>query len=84
MYKIAIVSSHAPKSGGGKYRRPVDVRVYNYRIQTTEYAKTGKGKNAVIYSQWRNVDCRYHGPKSAYGKAINEAKELVQILNVGM
>ena len=81
MYEIAIVSAHAPHSGGGSYRRPVHIRVFDPEKQKTEYARQGKGKAVVVHTAWNNVDSRYHGPKSAYGQCIDAARELVAMLN---
>jgi len=80
-YQIAIVYAHAPKSNGGNYRHLVHVRVYAPKLQKTEYAKTGKGRSVKILKEWSNVDSRYNGPKSAYGQALGNAQELVELMN---
>jgi hypothetical protein len=81
LYFWTTVSRRAPRSGGGKYRRPVDIRVFAPSIQPTAYAKQGKGRAAIIHTQWGNVDRRYDGPKSAYGIAIAKAEKLCAELN---
>ncbi len=81
MYQIVVVSAHAPKSGGGKYRRPVHVRVFNPNMQRTAYAAKGYGRSVEKVAEWRNVDSRYNGPKSAFGKAIREANTLIDSLS---
>ena len=81
MYEIAIVSAHAPSAGGGKYRRPVHIRVFDPDVQKTEYARKGKGKAVKAHTVWKNVDSRYHGPKSAYGQCMAAARALIAMLN---
>jgi hypothetical protein len=77
MLQIAIISAHAPSARGGKYRRPVHVRVFDPEAQTTSYARQGRGRSVVVVAEWRNVDSRYDGERSAFGRAIREAQEIV-------
>lgn len=76
--RFAVVSRtcYAPKSGGGKYRRPVRVVVIDTTIQ---YA--GSPIRKGIVAEWSNVDSRYSGPRSEHGQALQAARELAATLN---
>lgn len=76
MFKVVIRSCQAPKSGGGKYRRPVRVIVVNTNVQDPS-----KPIRKGIVREWYNVDSRYDGPNSEYGKALAAATELASKLN---
>ena len=78
-FVIVTRSAAAPKSGGGKYRRPVHVRVLDSR-QSEWHAV--RGYNDGVKAEWSNVDSRYTGPRSAYGQALAAARELVADLNL--
>lgn len=75
-YVVKSHSADAPKSGGGKYRRPVHVRVYD----THHDDYRGYGSWGAV-KEFNNVDSRYSGHKSAHGQAKNEAHELASKLN---
>lgn len=77
-YVVVIRAANAPKSGGGKYRRPVHVRVMD-TTQSEWHAV--RGFNDGLKAEWSNVDKRYNGPRSEYGQAIRAAKELADRLN---
>lgn len=78
-YKISIRTASAPSSGGGKYRRPVHVRVLDTETMKSEWhAVRGFGGKVA---EWSNVDSRYDGPNSAYGQALRAAKSMVESLN---
>ncbi len=67
-------SVNAPKSGGGKYRRPIDVLICLVE-ENTSRIKCRNGKNVINYEIiTRNVDSRYNGEKSACGSAMIKAK----------
>lgn len=78
-FKIAIVNVQAP----AKYRKwahPVEIRVYD-KSQNTGYGQKGKGANRITIWESGKVDSRYKGPKSAYGKSLQYAHQLVNFLN---
>jgi len=77
-FKISIRSAKAPQSGGGKYRRPVHVRVLDTRVSEWHAVR---GLNDGVRKEFKNVDARYAGLKSAYGQALREAQLLVADLN---
>lgn len=77
-FVVAIRSASAPSSGGGKYRRPVHVRVMD---QTVSEWHAVRGLNDGVKAEWRNVDSRYDGPRSEYGQALRAARELAAKLN---
>lgn len=76
-YQVIIRS--APATGrNGKYRRPVHVRVVD---STLSEWHTVRRLNDGLKAEYRNVDSRYHGSRSAYGQALASARELAQRLN---
>lgn len=77
-YRIVTRSANAPKTGGGKYRRPVHVRVMD---STQSEWHAVRGLNDGLIREWANVDSRYAGPKSEYGRAMAAAEELAGSLN---
>lgn len=79
-YVVRTRVAAAPKSGGGQFRRPVHVRVYDTQAGGTEWHWV-RGLTPGLVREWRNVDSRYDGPRSEYGKAIREARELAAKLN---
>lgn len=76
-YKIKIASAGA-NSGKGKYRRPVHVRVLDSRLSEW-HALRGFNNGLVFIS--KNVDSRYSGKRSAYGRALIQAEDLANKLN---
>lgn len=76
-YLVTIRTCSAPSSNGGKYRRPVVVRV----VDTTSGPSDWYWHRTGIVQQWHNVDSRYDGPRSAYGQARLQAAELAAELN---
>lgn len=76
-YLVTIRTCQAPSTNGGKYRRPVVVRV----VDTTSGPSDWYWHRTGIVSQWHNVDSRYSGPRSAYGQARREAEQLASELN---
>ena len=78
MYIVTVRSANAPKSRGGQYRRPVHVRVMD--ANQSEWHAV-RGLNDGIVWVRRNVDSRYDGPRSEYGKAIREAQKIADTLN---
>jgi len=81
MFKLITVSAHGPCTGGGKYRRPVHIRIFNPDIQPTEYARQGKGRSVIVQAEWKNVDSRFQGPRSAYGQSLAMARSVLARLN---
>lgn len=79
--QVAVVACYAPKAGAGRYRRPVSVRVYIPADQAGPYAREGKGRQATFVRYWDNVDSRYDGPRSAYGRALDNACLLSERIN---
>ena len=77
-YTVVIRSANAPKTGGGKYRRPVHVRVMD---STQSEWHAVRGLNDGLIREWSNVDSRYAGPRSEYGQAIAAAEALANQLN---
>ena len=75
-YQVSSKSANAPKSGGGKYRRPVHIRVYDTHHEKYQ----GRGSHGAV-KEWNNVDSRYGGHKSAHGSALLEAHTLAAKLN---
>lgn len=73
MLAIVIRSVNAPKSRGGKYRRPVRVCVVDTRLQDP----TKPLRKGILWER-RNVDSRYDGPNAAYGKALRRARAIVK------
>ena len=76
-YVVSEACCHAPSSGGGKYRRPVVVRVLDTLAGPGYWHWVRSG----IVARWHNVDSRYDGPRAAYGRAIRAAAELCGRLN---
>lgn len=76
-FVVVSRSANAPKSGGGKYRRPVHVRVYDRHHH--QY-NGGIGQRGAV-EEWSNVDSRYSGNRSAHGQALVEAHSLANELN---
>ena len=76
-YVITIRSCPAPSSGGGRFRRPVTVRVLDTNSGRSEWHWV---RNGVVQS-WPNVDSRYSGPRAAYGQALESARALAAELN---
>ena len=74
-FQIISRSYNAPKSGGGKYRRPVRILV------VSQYKNAYRHGDPAIVQEWRNVDSRYSGPRSEHGQALAAARELVNRLN---
>lgn len=78
-YQISVSTAPA-KGGNGKYRRPVHIYLFDTQAKGTRWHWV-RGLNGGLVKMWANVDSRYSGPKSAYGQAMQEAKELCQQLN---
>ena len=78
MFVIVQRCYPAPKSGGGKYRRPVRVLVVNAANGIKHAYRRG---DPDVVEVWENVDSRYGGPRAAYGRALLAARELVDRLN---
>lgn len=77
-YIVRVRTCQAPSSRGGKYRRPVVVRV----LDTLSGASDWHWVRACPWArQWSNVDSRYDGPRSAYGQALAAARDLADQLN---
>jgi hypothetical protein len=77
-YQIVKRAFPAPSSGGGKYRRAVQLMV----VDATNGIKSAYRRNdPTIVREWRNVDSRYDGPRSEYGQAKRAAEALVAQLN---
>jgi hypothetical protein len=66
----------APKSKGGKYRRPVYLAI----VDTREQDPTKPLRKGIV-TRWDNLDSRYRGPRSAYGMARAEAEARLNELN---
>ena len=79
-YVVVTRTVSAPKSGGGQYRRPVAVRVYDTAAGGTEWHWVRRLTPGLV-REWHNVDSRYDGPRSEYGKAIRQARALAAELN---
>lgn len=77
-YIVVIRSANAPKSRGGKFRRPVHVRVMD---STQSEWHAVRGLNDGMIREWSNVDSRYTGPRSEYGQALAAAEQLAAELN---
>lgn len=78
-FQIVTRSCNAPKSGGGKYRRPVRVLV----VDMTEGVKPAyRHGDPTVKAEWSNMDSRYDGPRSEHGQALRAAKEMVERLNL--
>jgi hypothetical protein len=78
-YKVTIRAASAPSSGGGKYRRPVHVRVLDMAVMKSEWhAVRGRGGKVA---EWSNVDSRYDGPRSEYGQALRAAEQMADAMN---
>lgn len=75
MYQIITRSCAAPKSGGGKYRRPVRILV------VSQFKPAYRRNDPAVIAEWSNVDSRYSGPRSAHGQALQAARELCERLN---
>lgn len=67
----------APSRGGGKFRRPVVVRVLDTAAGPSEWHWVRRG----VRARWENVDSRYDGPRAAYGQAMRSAAEIAARLN---
>lgn len=79
VFQIVTRSCSAPKSGGGKYRRPVRVLV----VDATNGIKPAYRQNdPSVIREWRNVDSRYNGPRSEHGQALRAANQMVERLNL--
>lgn len=76
-YVVTVATCQAPSSGGGRFRRPVVVRV----LDTTAGAGPWHWVRYGVVSEWHNVDSRYDGPRSAYGQAIRAAHAECDALN---
>lgn len=72
---LTIKSCHAPMSKGGKFRRPVTVRVLAAGVSEW-HAVRGLIPGAVLFEA-RNVDSRYAGPRSAFGAALAQARAVL-------
>ena len=68
---LIVRSCRAPSARGGKYRRPVVVRVLAAGVSEW-HAVRGLIPEGVLFER-ANVDSRYDGPRSAYGQAMSEA-----------
>lgn len=75
MFQVIQRSYNAPKSKGGKYRRPVRVLV------VSQHKGCYRSNDPAIVREWCNVDSRYDGPNSAYGQAMAAARQLCDSLN---
>lgn len=74
-WQIYTPCANAPKGKGGKYRRPVNVWV----VLSVGYPDTIRGRN--LYSKRliaNNVDSRYNGHRSAYGQALESARQVIR------
>lgn len=78
-YAITTVGVPGPSSGKAKYMRWGQVRVYD--ATQPGYAGLGKGTNRVTIYESSPVDTRYSGPKSAYGQALAEARQICDEAN---
>lgn len=76
-YYVAVSVCQASCKGGGKYRRPVTIRVCDSHDGGYWHAV----RNCPCGRRWSNVDSRYNGPRSAYGQALAAARELAHRLN---
>jgi len=65
MYQIISRSCYAPKSGNGRYRRPVRILV------VSKFKSCYRHNDPAIVREWKNVDSRYDGPRSAHGQALS-------------
>lgn len=79
-YRIVIKRcSNKAKSHGALFRRPVHVRIMDLYVtevdaETNSPWHVRRGEGDIIH-EWRNVDSRYSGPRSAYGQALAAAEE---------
>lgn len=77
--RYVVVTRCAPATGGaGRFRRPVHVRVMD---TTRSEWHAVRGLNDGVKLEVRNVDSRYAGPRSEYGRAVCKAQELAAALN---
>lgn len=76
-YIVRVRQCQAPAANGGKYRRPVTVRVLDTTVGPSEWHWVRRG----VVQSWRNVDSRYDGPRSAYGQSLRSAAQLAEELN---
>lgn len=67
----------APSGRGGKFRRPVVVRVLDTSAGPGQWHWVRFGS----VEEWRNVDSRYSGYRSEYGQALADARALCDRLN---
>ncbi len=74
-YSVATYSVQAPKSGGGKYRRPVAVSVI--------FGPRASQRRHCIWERTiaSNVDSRYSGKRAEYGIAMRAAQAEADSLN---
>jgi hypothetical protein len=72
-YRIITVCAASVCKGLGSFRRPRHIRIVQDGCRAT-----GVGYTAV--AEWRNVDSRYTGPKSAYGQSMESARQTLAAL----
>ena len=82
-WQMAIVAVKRVNSGAGRFRNPVDIRIFDRDIQPTEQAKTGRGRSVILEASWGNLDSRRHGPRSEYGRALADAEKMLAQLRNG-
>lgn len=76
-FQVVVRSCNAGSRGGGKYRRPAVIRVIDTHVADTDRGQVLRG----TVREWRNVDSRYRGPRSEFGKAFAAAEALAAELN---
>lgn len=69
----------APQSGGGGFRRPVNVHVVYGSIWLFNNIRS---QVVAHHTVAENVDSRYGGDNAAFGKAMNEAYKIAYDFNL--
>lgn len=77
-YVVSTVTTTAGQSRGGRYRKPVIIRVLD--TTASEWHAVRRLTPGVM-GEWGNVDSRYDGPRSAHGNALAHAAKLADELN---
>ncbi len=81
-YAIVIRPCDASRKDGGRFRRPVNIYVINLTMCGGAVPERISWSSIYFVKLYDNVDSRFRGPRSAYGKAMTDAKSVIDALTL--